>query len=130
MRLFIKFVNGQPVRLGVDFPTEFQGFKSYQELLNNYRGEELKARFELSYGRINLRLSPVSGSGHVDYKGLEFNPDHLSKLRAFFKVDSSMEFVHIFWKENSPFVAKPRFKKPELLFIRQCEVISADVFGA
>ncbi|MGZ3885057.1 MAG: hypothetical protein ACXVPQ_13370 [Bacteroidia bacterium] len=129
MQLFIKLYNDKPSRIGVAFPTEYQGAKAYQQLLANHSGERFNARFELSYGRINLRLISLTGSGHVDYKGLEFKAEHLQKFQAYHKPGAPIDFVHLFWKENALFIAKPRYQKPEFIRISSCEVLSPGTFG-
>jgi hypothetical protein len=129
MQLLIKLYNDKTPRLGIVYPTEYQASKSFMTLLDQHPSEHFKARIELVNNLANLTLSSVNGSATIVYKQLEFKYDQLNRLQAFIKPQGIFEFYHLYWKENSLFIAKVRFKNPAPIIVSSYEIVTAEGFN-
>lgn len=123
MELAIKLYNDKPPRIGIVYPNEYQGRKAYDALMDQYRGQTFNALFEPVKDKVKLTLFPRGGTGIIQYKDLDFKPDQLKKLFDYIKSDASIQFTHIYWQGNAPFIAKNRYKPFEPLIIQQYEIV-------
>lgn len=107
MDLVIKLYNEQPPRIGIKFKYEYLALRSYEEIIRNHRGQAFMLNLELAKGKINLLLTSEENGVKIPYKDLDYKNDQLIKLQAYAEKNQPLEFVHIFPKSNSLFVAKP-----------------------
>jgi hypothetical protein len=129
MQLVIKLYNEKAPRIGIIYPTEFQGGKAYEPFLTKYRNENFRMDLELIKGKINLHLTSINGSAKVIYKDLDFKIEHLKKLRDYTTSTTRLEFVHTYWKGNVLMICKVNFKNPLPLSIDKHEIIVPDNYA-
>jgi hypothetical protein len=130
MQLAIKLYHEKLPRIGIVYPTEFQGGKAYEPFLTKYAGEKFKMTIELLRGKALLTLDSVNGSARVVYKDLEFKVDQLKKLQTYTTPSTELELVHTYWKGNTLTIAKVNFKNPKPLLIHGYELIAPVGYSA
>jgi hypothetical protein len=125
----IKLYHDKLPRIGVIFPTEFQGGKSYEPFLKSYSNDKFTLKIELKRGLATLTLISINGSATVIYKDLEFKIDQLKKLTTFTTPLTELEFVHTYWKGNTLMMAKVNFKNPKPVLIHGYEIIGPEGYS-
>jgi hypothetical protein len=126
MELVIKLFSDKPSKIGVRYVYEFKATREYEDLIDKYRGETFRAKFEFVKDKIQLTLQSEISGGKIIYKDLEFKMDQVKKLQALFSPELTTHFVHVFPKANTLFVAKP-YRQQEFLAITDVEFIAANI---
>jgi hypothetical protein len=124
MQMIIKLTEDKPPRIGVVYATEFQASKAFEALREKYRNDIFKLIIEPAGDRVNLTLESLTGSGKVSFKGLAFKADQLKRFQQYVSMDSVIDFVPVYWKENKLYVAKVRFRNVEPIEIHEYEIVA------
>jgi hypothetical protein len=112
MQIVIKLHNEKAPRIGIIYPTEFQGGKAYEPFLTKYKNENFRMDIELIK------------DAKVIYKDLDFKTEHLKRLQTYTTSATRLEFVHTYWKGNVLMICKVNFKNPLPLCIDKHEIIA------
>jgi hypothetical protein len=123
MQLVIKLFNNKFPKIGIVYPTEYQAGKALETIVDSHKDDKFRATIEVLNGSATLTLSSINGSARIVYKTCEFKIEQLKQLQAFVKSDSQIHFVHVYWKGNTLYQAKVRFKNPAPIVIYEYEII-------
>lgn len=127
MELVIKLYNDRPSGIGVKYTHEYKALKEYETLISKYGNENFKLRMEPVKTGMNLYLEPEASGGRMLYKDLAYKPEQIKKLFAYYNAKMPFQFVHVFSKENTLYIAKP-FRKPLFITVSGLEMIGPDNF--
>jgi len=123
MQLVIKLFNNKSPKIGIVYPTEYQAGKAFEAIIDLHKDEKFSATIEVLNGSATLTLTSINGSARIVYKTCEFKIEQLKQLQVFVKPDSQIQFIHVYWKGNTLYQAKVRFKNPAPIFIHEYEII-------
>jgi hypothetical protein len=119
----IKLYQDKPSRIGIQYSSGFQAGKEYAALIDKFRGEMLRARIEINGDRLNLILYSDASNAKVAYRDLVYNKAQFKRLQVFIRPDTELQFVHIYSKGNTLFIAKPGFNREmEFLLIHSFQL--------
>jgi hypothetical protein len=128
MELVVKLYSDKPSKIGVQFVYEYQAVREYEALVQKYPGESFHAKIEFVKNKILLTLQSDLTGGKVVYKDLEFRSDQIKRLQAFYSPELPLQFVHVFSKANTLFIAKP-FRRQEFFKITDLDFIALTSTG-
>jgi hypothetical protein len=126
VELFIRLSIDTPCRVGIKFTYEYLAVREYEEIVRKHRGETFLMKLEPVSGKIDLHLVSEQTGIRLKYKALECNLKEIHKLSS--GAIFPMQFVHLFPKANSLYIAKP-FRKEEFVTVTSCEIISTGNFS-
>ena len=124
MELIIKLYNEKPSRVGIKFIYEFQAVKAYEQILSKH-GENFFLSMEVQRGQVKLVLQSEKDGAKLEFRELGFKPDQVNRLRQFCSGNYSLQFVHVFPKENKLFVARP-FKQERFINVINMKFIGME----
>jgi hypothetical protein len=78
--------------------------------------------------KVTLQLTGDLTGSKVVYKDLEFKIDQLKRLQTYHQKGMPLQFVHIYPKANTLYVAKP-FRKEEFISISSVEIFNPQHSG-
>lgn len=122
MELLIKLYEGKNSRIGIVYTYKFQAVKPYEDLIREHPGESFSITIELARQKMNLTLQSDQNGLKVLYKELSYKMSLLPKLNTLIERKLPVEFVHVYFEGNTPFVAKP-FHKEQFIRINNIEII-------
>ncbi len=124
MELVIKLYSDKPSRIGIRYIYEYLAIREYEDLMRKLGSGSVSVQLEILKNAVNLTLRSDGTGARFTYKDLEFKFEQLKRLQSFFTPGSTMDFVHVFPKNNTFFVAKA-FRRSQFLQISEIEFISA-----
>lgn len=124
MNLMLKLYHDKPSKIAVHYNYEHQAQRAYEDLLTKHAGLKTKIKIELLHHKITLCLESVESGFKMYYKDLDYRSSQILQLKAYYEAGSALNFVHVFSKQNTLFVAKP-FYKPNFLSVESIELIGA-----
>jgi hypothetical protein len=127
MELIIKLNYDKPARVGIKYIYDYLAVRSYEEIFNKQAGQIFTLKLEPAPSKVDLTLTSEETGIRIHYPALDYKIGDLQKLQLV-QQGSPMEFVHIFPRGNSLFIAKP-FKKETFIQISECQVISPGNFS-
>jgi hypothetical protein len=123
MELVVKLYDGKPSRIGIRYVYEYMALKDYEQLISEHGSSEFSLSIELVRGKAFVVLCSDNTGEKIVYKDLEFKTEQMRKLQVFQDAGLPMQFVHIFPKGNTLFVAKP-FRREQFVSISSVEFIT------
>lgn len=123
MELLIKLYEGKTSRIGIVYTYKFQAVKPYEDVIRKHPGESFCMKVELLKQKLNLTLQSDQNGLKVLYKELSYKINLLPKLNTLIDRKLPVEFVHVYFENNTPFVAKP-FHKETFIRISSIEIIN------
>lgn len=128
MELLVKLYSDKPSRIGIKYVYEYMAVREYEALLKDRAERAFSVKIEFYREKINLILQCDNNGAKHCYKALEFKLEQLKRLQAYYEPGMSLEFVHVFPKQNTLMVAKP-FRRNDFIRISALEIISSMAAG-
>jgi aldehyde:ferredoxin oxidoreductase len=128
MELVIKLYEDKPSKIGVKYIYEYKAVREYEDLIRKCRNELFILKLEPLKSGITISLTSEITGYTITYKNLEYKPEQVKRLQAFFTAQTLLQFVHVFSKENTLYIAKP-FRKQDFISISKIELISTGNFA-
>lgn len=107
MDLVIKLYADKTSGLGIKYDTEYKAQKAYEELVLLLGGGPLAIVFELKNGSLELQVRSLNNGKSVVHAPLNYKPQQLKQLQALYKPGFLINYLHVFSKQNTYYVAKP-----------------------
>lgn len=116
MELVVKLYADKISGLAIKYDTEYRAQKAYEELLQTLAEGPLDLVFEMRKGQLELLLQSQQNGKSILHKTLDYKVDQLKRLQNIYKPGFQIQYLHVFSKQNTLFVAKP-FRKAQFMKI-------------
>lgn len=122
MELVIKLYSDKPSKIGIKYPNEHTAVKAYEAIFHKNGGEIFSLKMEFVRERLTLILISDETGERIVYMDLEYKLDQLKKLQGFVQQGADLEFVHVFSKVNTLYLAKA-FRGKKFIKISSYEIV-------